>query len=94
VRKLIITNQFRKSYISFTKQNPQLINKIETTLTLMEEDIFQKSLFTHKLSGNLFGLRACSCGYDCRIIFRIEKNSLTSEEEIILLNIGTHETVY
>ena len=60
----------------------------------MSEDVFQQSLYTHKLSGKLYGLRACSCRYDCRIIFKIENNSNTSEEEIVLLDIGSHEVVY
>ncbi len=37
----------------------------------MESDIFSPSLETNKLSGKLAGLFACSCGYDCRIIFSL-----------------------
>jgi mRNA interferase YafQ len=40
----------------------------------MEEDVFAASLSTHKLSGTLEGLRACTCDYDCRIVFSIEWN--------------------
>ncbi|MGA2297839.1 MAG: type II toxin-antitoxin system mRNA interferase toxin, RelE/StbE family [FCB group bacterium] len=94
MRKLIITNQFKKAYKHYTLSYPNLINRIEDTLLKMEEDVFQQFLYTHKLFGKLYGLRACSCGYDCRIVFKIEINSITKEEEIVLLNIGNHEIVY
>ncbi len=55
---------------------------------LLKEDIFAFKLETHPLQGELSGLFACSCGYDCRIIFSLE------DEQIILLDIGTHDEVY
>ena len=60
----------------------------------MEIDVFSPLLGTHKLSGDLMGLRACSCGYDCRIVFSIEQDKATNQEVIILINIGTHDKVY
>jgi len=60
----------------------------------MEKDVFVVSLGTHKLSGTLESLRACSCGYDCRIVFSIEPNPAGSGEVIVLLDIGTHDEVY
>ena len=56
--------------------------------------MFAPSLMSHRLKGEYDGLRACSCGYDCRIIFSIEKNEQTNEEEIVLLNVGSHDEVY
>ncbi len=56
--------------------------------------VFAPNLGTHKLGGNLKGLRACSCGYDCRIAFSIEKDKTTNEDSIILLDIGTHDEIY
>ncbi len=60
----------------------------------MEIDVFAPSLGTHKLSGKLNGLQACSCGYDCRLVFSIEQDTETSREVIVLLDIGTHDEVY
>jgi len=68
--------------------------QIEETLVQMESDVFAASLGTHKLEGKLAGLRACSCGYDCRIIFSIEKEEETDSEVIVLIDIGTHDEVY
>jgi mRNA interferase YafQ len=58
----------------------------------MQEDVFAAELGTHKLKGELLGLSACSCGYDCRIVFKIEP--FEQREVIVLLDIGTHDTVY
>jgi len=92
--KLIPTKHFDRSYKKFVKQYPYLESKIKNTLQLMEEDIFNPILNTHKLEGKLYHLNSCSCRYDCRIIFEIDLNKTTNEEEIILLDIGTHDEVY
>jgi len=92
VRKLVSSKSFEKSFSKFVKGNNQLREKIEETLQLMEEDVFLPKLQTHKLSGKLYELLACSCGYDCRIIFSIKEQS--NLEVIILIDIGTHDEVY
>jgi mRNA-degrading endonuclease YafQ of YafQ-DinJ toxin-antitoxin module len=60
----------------------------------MRQDIFANSLGTHKLSGELTGLWACSCRYDCRIVFALETDEDTGREVILLLDVGTHDEVY
>jgi mRNA interferase YafQ len=52
------------------------------------------SLDTHKLSGSLEGINACSCGYDCRVLFSIDRDPETESEVIILLDVGNHDDVY
>jgi mRNA-degrading endonuclease YafQ of YafQ-DinJ toxin-antitoxin module len=39
----------------------------------LEQDVYDPALRTHKLGGKLAAYLACSCGYDCRIVFSIEK---------------------
>jgi mRNA interferase YafQ len=39
----------------------------------MQEDMFAPSLMVHRLRGKYQELRACSCSYDCRIIFYLER---------------------
>jgi mRNA interferase YafQ len=92
--KLSSTPKFEKAYRKFVSRNSSLQKKIDRTLRQMESDIFSPSLETHKLSGKLAGLFACSCGYDCRIIFSLEKELHTGEEFIVLIDIGTHNEVY
>lgn len=94
MRKLILTSRFKRSLKKFIQKNPALQKQVEITLLQMAEDIFAPSLMTHKLKGDLEGLRSCSCGYDCRIIFSLEKNPVSKEENIVILNIGTHDEVY
>lgn len=60
----------------------------------MALDVFAPALETHKLSGNLLGALACSCGHDCRIIFFLEQDEASGAEVIILADIGTHDEVY
>lgn len=60
----------------------------------IQEDVYAPSLGTHKLSGQLSGLWASSCGYDCRIVFLFERDHETGREVILLLDIGTHDEVY
>lgn len=93
-RKLVPSKTFEKAYIKFVSKKPFLKPTIQKALTSLEEDAFSPQLKTHKLSGNLFGLLACTCGYDCRIIFSIEKDSSTNKEVVLLIDIGTHDEVY
>ncbi len=93
MRELVLTPKFKRAFRKFVKRNSQLEPKLIQILQLMKEDIFATQLNTHSLQGKLAGLKACSCGYDCRILFTIE----TSEEQteaILLLDIGTHNEVY
>ncbi len=94
MRELVLTPRFKRAFRKFMRQHRHLQKTIEETLIQMQSDIFAAPLHTHKLTGPLSGLRACSCGYDCRMVFSIELNKLTGKEEIFLLNIGTHEEIY
>ncbi len=94
MRKLISTPRFDRSLKKFTKRNLVLEERVRKTLEQMTEDVFVSSLDTHKLGGNLDGIYACSCGYDCRVLFSIEPDSETEFELIILLDVGKHDDVY
>ena len=94
MRKLVLTAKFKRAYRKFTKHDPTLKKHIDTALQQMGTDTFAPNLGTHKLSGVLTGLWACSCGYDCRIVFAFEVDPQTKEEVIVLLDIGTHDEVY
>lgn len=92
-RKLVLSTSFKKSYKKFVSKKPFLKPAIEEAILQLEEDAFAPGLKTHKLSGKLYGYLACSCGYDCRIVFSIEKEK-SQNEFILLIDIGTHEEVY
>lgn len=94
IRELVLSPRFQRSFRKFVRRNPQLQWHIEQTLVKMREDIFAPNLGTHKLTGDLLGLMACSCGYDCRILFSIQQQPDTQQEVILLIDIGTHDVVY
>ncbi|NOS87963.1 MAG: type II toxin-antitoxin system mRNA interferase toxin, RelE/StbE family [Methylococcaceae bacterium] len=94
MRKLILTPHFKRAFRRYVRHSPLLQERIEQTLRDMEQDVLAAHLAQHPLTGKLQGIRACSCGYDCRILFTLELHPLTGEELIVLLNIGTHDDVY
>ena len=94
MRPLVLTPKFRRAYRRYLRRDLALQDRLEDTLRRLEADAFALSLGTHKLSGELFGLWACSCGYDCRIVFALERNEATGQEVILLLDIGSHDEVY
>lgn len=77
MRSLVVTSRFNRAFQKFSKRDHLRQRRIEDTLRLMEQDIFFPGLGTHKLSGNLSGYWACSCGYDCRILFSLENDPET-----------------
>lgn len=91
MRELVLTPKFKPSYRKFVKRDRALQKRIDDSLQLMQEDVLSSSLGTHKLSGELFGLWACSCGYDCRIVFALERDPTSGADVILLLDIGTHD---
>jgi mRNA-degrading endonuclease YafQ of YafQ-DinJ toxin-antitoxin module len=93
VRALVLSNTFKKAYQKFTGKNRSLQFSIDNTLLKLQEDAYNPLLRTHKLSGKLAAYLACSCGYDCRIVFSIEKYQ-DQTEYLLLIDIGTHDDVY
>lgn len=91
-RRLVLTPKFQRAFRKYVRRDVRLQERIAETLQQMEQDLFVITLGAHKLSGVLTGLRACSCGYDCRIVFALEQEA--GEEVIVLLDIGTHNEVY
>jgi mRNA-degrading endonuclease YafQ of YafQ-DinJ toxin-antitoxin module len=69
MRELILTPKFKRSFLKFVLRNLKRQKTIEKTLAQMREDVYLGNLGTHSLKGELSGLKACSCGYDCRIVF-------------------------
>lgn len=94
MRKLAVAASFQRAYRKQVKRNRSLQVRIDDTLLQMQDDVFASALGTHKLSGNLSGLWASGCGYDCRIVFSLESDPDNGQEVILLIDIGTHDEVY
>lgn len=93
MRAIVETPQFRRAFRRFVRRNPALRQRVELVLQRMSEDVFAPTLGAHKLSSAIFGLMACSYGYDCRIVFSLQLDA-EGREVIVLHNLGTHDEVY
>jgi mRNA interferase YafQ len=94
MRTLIWSSAFLRAYKRLIRKRPDQREEIERTLRLLIEDPFAPMLETHKLKGKLSGTWACSAGYDLRIIFDFVKEGSKVEDDIFLMEIGTHDEVY
>lgn len=94
MRTLIWSNTFIRAFKKLIRKQPNLRQDIEDTLKFLIKDPFALQLETHKLKGKLAGLWACSVGYDLRIIFSFVKNEKQQEDDIFLMEIGTHDDIY
>lgn len=88
------TLTYPDSYIrrarKFLRKHTEIHSQYEKTLRLLELDPFHPSLRTHKLEGRLQGLFSVSINMSYRIVMEMEIN----DEEIILINIGSHDQIY
>ncbi len=94
MRELVWSNTFRRALRRTLKRQPQALVDITEALRLLQENLFAPQLATHKLKGKLAGIWACSAGYDLRILFELVANPDRAEEDLFLLEIGTHDEVY
>ena len=85
---------FKRALKRIIRKNPQLQERISEVLELLASDYLNPVLKSHKLSGQLDGLWACSVAYDCRIIYTLQQDSDTQEEMIVVIDIGSHDEVY
>ena len=87
-------NTFVRALKRTVRKYPTLQQDIEETLKLLQTNPFALQLATHKLQGKLAGSWACSVGYDLRIVFDFVKSASQPEDDLLLLEIGTHDEVY
>lgn len=87
---LVFTEQYEKRALRFLKRHPELEKQYLKTLQLLEGNPFHPSLRLHQLSGRLSGLHSVSIN----LSYRITLEFLIDGQEIILVNIGDHDTVY
>lgn len=88
--KLIFTKSYEKRAKKFIKKHPELISQYEKTLKLIEINPSHPSLRLHKLEGKLSDLYSVSIN----ISYRISLEFTITEDEIILINVGSHNEVY
>ncbi len=87
---LIFTESYAKIERRFLKRHPELRERYYKTLALLEQDPLHPSLRLHGLEGQLAGLHAVAINLQYRITLELELR----EQEIILINVGSHGEVY
>ena len=65
-RELIRSSGFVRAAIRYLKKHPMAAAVLEETVERLAIDPFDARLKTHKLTGKLAGVWACSAGYDLR----------------------------
>ncbi len=88
IRRIAWAPSFRRAFKKRVVGTPAE-EVFERRVQLFLDDPFSPSLRTHRLSGTLDGLWAFSVGYDCRVVF-----DFVSEDEVLLIDIGSHDEVY
>jgi mRNA-degrading endonuclease YafQ of YafQ-DinJ toxin-antitoxin module len=86
---LIFTESYEKIEVRFLKRHPDLLDRYQRILALLELDPFHPSLRLHALHGRLIGLHAVSINLQYRITLELELR----EQEIILVSVGSHGEV-
>lgn len=87
--QLLTSRKFERKIKNFNEAN---LHSIKETIRLLSKNPFDLQLKTHKLKGKLKEFYSCSCGKDCRIIFRLLKEN--NPIIIVLVEIGKHDEVY
>lgn len=92
MRAILFAPRFMRAYKGLIGKQPEMVLVVQEILEKLSQDPYQPSLGTHKLKGKMTGALACNAGYDLRVIFEFVQNK--PEDDIMLINIGTHDEVY
>lgn len=84
------SEQFLRQARKFFSKHPDLKTRFSSVIADLQQDHFQPHLRLHPLTGKLKGCHAISLTYSYRITLTL----LITENEIILLDIGSHDEVY
>ncbi|MEW5892816.1 MAG: plasmid stabilization protein [Pseudomonadota bacterium] len=87
---LVTTAFFERRARKFLTKHPDLKPRFIQTLEQLRSDPFDPSLKLHALTGKLQGMQAVSLTYSYRITLTLQ----VTEQEILLLDIGSHDKVY
>jgi len=88
--KIIITDAYIKREKKFFKKHHDMLKRYAKALSILEIDPFHPSLRLHKLKGNLHEYYSVSINMEYRIVI----DFLVIDNEIIPIDIGSHDEVY
>jgi mRNA-degrading endonuclease YafQ of YafQ-DinJ toxin-antitoxin module len=88
--QLVFTDSYLKRAKKFAKKHPELKQQYLKTLQILELNPFHPALRLHKLSGRLQDVYSVSINLSYRITIEL----MIENEQIIPINVGTHQEVY
>jgi len=88
--RIIYPEGYIKRVKKFLRRHPEIRNQYGKTLELLEINPYHPSLRIHKLQGGLSDLSSVSINLRYRILLEM----VIQENDIILVDIGTHDQVY
>ena len=80
---------FQRAFRKRIKGNTDLQTRFWQKIEQFQQDPFQPTLRTHKLSGKMKNTWSFSIEYDARVIFYF-----TDDGKAVFIDIGTHDEVY
>jgi len=90
IYELVYPESYIRRARKFLKKHPELHTQYRKTLELLELNPFHPSLRLHSLKGRRNGLSSVSINISYRIVLEL----IIDRNEILLINIGTHDQVY
>ena len=88
--KLLISDEYKKKLKKFFKKHPNMLDRYSKCVFILEQDPYHPSLRIHKLRGRLAEFYSISINMEYRVII----DFIIKDDEIILVDIGTHDDVY
>ena len=88
--KIIFTDSYTKKVLKFIKKHKGLKDKYIKTLTILENDPYHPSLRLHKLQGKQREYFSISINMSYRVVI----DFVIQNDEIIPIDIGSHDEVY
>jgi len=87
---LVWTETFSRTAKRFLRKHPDLVGQFGAVVRQLERDPSHPRLKLHPLRGKHRGKHAVSLTYSYRIVLVI----VVEDDEIVLLDIGSHDEVY
>ena len=88
--RLVITASYEKKLKRFLKKHPEVLERYAKAMVLLERDPWHPVLRLHKLKGRLREYHSISITLSYRVVIDL----VIEDENIIPLDIGTHDEVY
>jgi mRNA-degrading endonuclease YafQ of YafQ-DinJ toxin-antitoxin module len=88
--RLVYPESYVRRARKFLRKHPEILNQYRKVLELLELNPFHPSLRLHSLKGRLRGLSSVSINISYRVVIEL----IIEDDEILLVNIGTHDELY